>query len=203
MKRDLQVEYNSLKRQLALSISRKRKRAKILVEEIALEKDVLKILEKIGVLFSGKMSGIINVGLQAVYSEDMEFVRKMGDKSPTIGGFLLSKGHGRGMAEMVAVLLRFIAIKKTLGGSMQTLILDESLSGIDAHIAPRVMAFMKMLSVRMGINVILMTHRMDLTEGADLTYQFSKVKGKTPKEGRTVVKLIRGGRQKVLEVMGE
>lgn len=186
MKRDLEIEYGSLKRQLATSLSLKRKKVEILADEIALEKEVQEVLEKIGALSSGRMSDVINVGLQAVYQENMKFVRKMGEKNPSVGGYPLSKGHGKGMTELIAVLLRFIAIKKMLGGSMQTLILDESLSGIDSFLAPKVIEFLKALSARFGINILLITQRKDLAQGADLIYQFSKSKG------CTVIKQVKG-----------
>lgn len=144
------------------------------------EREVEKVLTRIAQLSLNQTAFVIKEGLEAIYKDQqIDFERKTGDKTPALGGFPLAKAHGKGMLKVVAILMRFTAIKKELGGSLSTLILDEAFLGLDAKALPIVLQFVKKIGRRFGINVLSITNITTEAESADILYRFKKVGSKT------------------------
>lgn len=180
MNSEQRINYKSLRNQVMLE---KRALNSKIVEVgafLEIEREVEQVLIQIAQLSSGQTTFIIKEGLDAIYKDQqIDFERKSGDKTPQLGGFPLAKAHGKGMLKVVSILMRFLAIKKELGGSLATLILDEAFLGVDAKTLPKVLQFVKKIGKRLGINVLSITNIVREIEAADVLYRFRKVDTKT------------------------
>lgn len=178
MNTEQQIKYRLLRKQLSEEQDTLYDKVCDIEEFLMTERLVEKALFKISAVSSDKAGVIVQAGLKAIYGggEESDFTRETGDKAPKVGGFLLAGAHGLGLSEVVAALLRLVAIKKKIGGVLDTLILDEALSNVDKVILPKVLSFIKMVGLRLGINILSISHRGESVDCADLIYKFKKVK---------------------------
>ena len=105
---------------------------------------------------------------------DLVTVQKQADGTVTEGSCM--DAYGGSIATVESVLLRIVVLNRR--GLRPLLLLDESLSAVAEHYVPRVGKFLALLSERMGLDVLAVSHNPSLVEAATNAYRISKKDGK-------------------------
>jgi len=106
-------------------------------------------------------------------SVDLVTLQKQADGTVTEGD--ATDAYGGSVATVQSVLLRLIVILRR--DMRPIMLLDESLGAVADHYVPAVGKFLSMLSERMGVNVLAVTHNPTLVEAADRAYRIRKSDG--------------------------
>lgn len=83
------------------------------------------------------------------------------------------EGHGGGIADVVAFVLRVIVLSLARPKVAPVMILDEAFSHVSPEFLPGVATLLKELSRSAGIQFIMVTHKYELLDAADTIYQAS------------------------------
>lgn len=83
--------------------------------------------------------------------------------------------YGGSIATVQSVLLRVVVTHRR--GLRPLILLDESLAAVAEHYVPRVGRFLRLLSERLGIDILAVSHSQTLVEEADLAYRIHKKDG--------------------------
>lgn len=92
------------------------------------------------------------------------------------------EARGGGLAVVVAFMLRLVVLLLT-PGVRKTLLLDESFSHVSAEYEGRLAEFIREVTEKAGVQVILVTHSNAYGDLADLRYRLVNDKGVTSIEG--------------------
>lgn len=84
--------------------------------------------------------------------------------------------YGGSVSTVQSVLLRIVVLNRR--GLRPLLLLDESLAAVAEHYVPRVGEFLRVLSERMGLDILAVSHNPALVEAATTAYRISKQNGK-------------------------
>jgi len=84
--------------------------------------------------------------------------------------------YGGSVSTVQSVLLRIVVLNRR--GLRPLLLLDESLAAVAEHYVPRFGQFLSLLSDRMGLDVLAVTHTPALVEAAKTAYRIQKTDGK-------------------------
>lgn len=79
---------------------------------------------------------------------------------------------GGGPVSLISFLLRFLVVRRT--GLAPLLILDETFSQVSADYLPAVSKFLRLMVDRLGMTLLLVTHRPALAESATRVYRAVK-----------------------------
>lgn len=138
------------------------------------------------------VESLLTEGLQAIFDDldlsvrseidiqrgkvavDLVTVQKQADGTVTEGSCM--DAYGGSIATVESVLLRIVVLNRR--GLRPLLLLDESLSAVAEHYVPRVGKFLALLSERMGLDVLAVSHNPSLVEAATNAYRISKKDGK-------------------------
>ena len=92
---------------------------------------------------------------------------------------------GGAVSTVQSVLLRIVVLNRR--GLRPLLLLDESLAAVAEHYVPRVGKFLALLSDRMGLDVLAVSHNPALVEASTTAYRIQKKNGAASfrKVGRT------------------
>jgi len=141
-----------------------------------------------------RVENLVTRGLKAVFlREDFEFGfnvslkrdvfgvvpvlrSKFGDRDLETG---IVEGHGGGVADVVSFLLRVIVLSLARPAVAPVLILDESFRHVSPEYLRGCSTLLKELSSSAGIQFLLITHKDEMLDAADVIYQASIVDGKT------------------------
>lgn len=159
-----------------------------LEKKLSIEEQVQSILEKLAERSSeARLSTLLRAGIKFTYGSDYKFTREGKELivSDSTAEADLFEGRGGGLVDIVALLLRILALKRGKGGRLQTLILDEPLRCVDRETALKASEFISALCDKLDINVLMTTHRQELEENADRVYVIDKVAGVTRVRRRT------------------
>ncbi len=136
-----------------------------------------------------RVENLVTRGLRAVFHrEDFEFAFKVNLKRDVFGvePVLRSRFGGReieteiddaragGIKDVVAFLLRVIVLSLARPRVAPVLILDESFSHVSPDLLRGVAVLLKELSESAGIQFILVTHKPELLDSADVIYRARK-----------------------------
>lgn len=131
---------------------------------------------------------LLSEGLQAVFDDldlsvradveiksgkvsvDLVTVQQQADGSTTEGSPM--DAYGGSVATVQSVLLRIVVLSRR--GLRPLLLLDESLGAVAEHYVPRVGEFLSLLSERMGLDVLAVSHNPVLVEAANRAYRIKK-----------------------------
>ena len=105
---------------------------------------------------------------------DLITVQKQADGTITEGAS--TDVYGGSVATVQSVLLRIVVLNRR--GLRPLLLLDESLAAVSEHYVPRVGQFLSVLSKRMGLDVLAVSHNPSLVEAANNAYRINKKDGK-------------------------
>lgn len=138
------------------------------------------------------VENLLTEGLQAIFDDldlsvrseidiqrgkvavDLITVQKQADGTITEGAS--TDAYGGSVATVESVLLRIVVLNRR--GLRPLLLLDESLAAVAEHYVPRVGKFLALLSERMGLDVLAVSHNPSLVEAATNAYRISKKDGK-------------------------
>lgn len=116
-------------------------------------------------------------------SVDLVTVEK--HKNGTVTEGLSTESYGGSLATIQSVLLRIVVLNRR--GLRPLLLLDESLAAVAEHYVPRVGRFLALLSERLGLDILSVSHNPVLVEAATRAYRIQK------KDGEASLKQIRTG----------
>jgi hypothetical protein len=89
------------------------------------------------------------------------------------------EGHGGGIADVVSFVLRVVILSLARPRLAPVLVLDESFKHVSAEFLRGVGTLLKELNVSAGIQFILVTHRPELMDEADVIYRTQIEEGRT------------------------
>jgi len=131
------------------------------------------------------ISKLVTTALAAVFSDNIEFIVRIEDRRNKTECDLLFKefneeykpldGSGFGAIDIASFALRiaFWSLKK----NRPTMILDEPLSSLSPDLQHKASDMLQMISTKLGIQIIMVSHQEDVNIAADKTFIVSK-KGK-------------------------
>lgn len=142
-----------------------------------------------------QIEGIVSKGLQTIFEEDLSLriVNRMVGKRPEVDFVLVSKvgeesletsildARGGGVAAVAGFLIQAVLVLLT-PNLRPVLFLDEAFSQVSAEYLGPLSEFIKELTIRSPLQVILVTHSPEFEESADRVYRFSQVAGLTGAE---------------------
>ena len=134
------------------------------------------------------VESLLTEGLQAIFDDldlsvrseiniqrgkvavDLITVQKQSDGTTIEGSS--TDACGGSVSTVQSVLLRIVVLNRR--GLRPLLLLDESLAAVAEHYVPRVGKFLALLSERMGLDVLAVSHNPSLVEAATNAYRISK-----------------------------
>jgi DNA repair exonuclease SbcCD ATPase subunit len=142
-----------------------------------------------------QIEGVVTQGLRTIFGEPMSFkiVNKMVGKRPEIDFLLVSEtgaqpletaimeARGGGVAAVAGFLLQAVLVL-LLPNTTPLLFLDESFSQVSEEYRPALSQFIKELTERTDLQVVLVTHSDEFVTDADRVYRFSQQNGVTKVE---------------------
>lgn len=149
--------------------------------ELRLESQCEEALEYLAQQGSDRLTRLVLIGLSVIYGSDYRF-RRVGRDILVDDGHVevdMIDGRGGGLTDVVSLLLRVLALRQGKGGALETLVLDEPLRSVDKETALRASGFLLKIAERMGVNVLMVTHRDELVEDADFVFAVRRRDGKT------------------------
>jgi hypothetical protein len=107
-------------------------------------------------------------------SVDLITVQKHPDGTVTEGS--CTEIYGGSVSTVESVILRIVVL--TRRGLRPLLLLDESLAAVAEGYVPRIGTFLSLMSRRMGVDILAVSHNPTLIETSDTSYRISKKNGK-------------------------
>lgn len=106
-------------------------------------------------------------------SVDLVTIQEQDDGTLTEGS--PTDAYGGSVATVQSVLLRIVVLSRR--GLRPFLLLDESLGAVAEHYVPRVGHFLNLLSDRMGLDVLAVSHNPVMVEASHQAYRIKKHQG--------------------------
>lgn len=106
-------------------------------------------------------------------SVDLVTVQNQADGTVTEGGS--TEAYGGSVSTVQSVLLRIVVLNRR--GLRPLLLLDESLGAVAERYVPRVGHFLALLSDRLGVDILVVSHNPVIVEAAKTSYRISKTAG--------------------------
>lgn len=107
-------------------------------------------------------------------SVDLITIENQADGTVTEG--VCTESNGGSVSTVQSVLLRIVVL--TRRGLRPLLLLDESLAAVAEQYVPRVGQFLSMLSDKLGVDILAVSHNPVIVEAARHSYRISKQGGK-------------------------
>lgn len=141
-----------------------------------------------------RIEGLVTLGLQTIFSEELSFhlVTGVRAKTPVVDFVVRSRmddgsivetdvmdARGGGLAATVGFLLRLVILLLSHQRQETVLFLDETFAHVSAEYLPRLIEFLKELVSRTGVQIILVTHEEAFLEVATVVYRLSQKDGVT------------------------
>lgn len=135
-----------------------------------------------------RVEELVTKGLRAVFERtDLRFSFKLSTRSDRFGvepvlisGFgdeelevEIADGHGGGVADIVAFLLRVVVLCLARPKLSRVMILDETFKHVSPEYLRGVAVLLKELSESAGMQFVLVTHKPELLDAADVIYRAS------------------------------
>lgn len=130
---------------------------------------------------------LVTSGLQAIFDDlalsfhfQVSTERNQQSLTPVLASHGLAQGpilgsHGGGPAQVVALLLRILSVHRL--GLHPLVVLDESLNMLSDQYISNCATFLKGLSARMGITLLLVTHKPAFADEASRAYEIASSPG--------------------------
>jgi len=158
---------------------------------------VLDILRKLAMVkeqvLRERLDNVVTRGLQLIfgsgYKSKMEFGIKRGQaviipKIVTeVNGIELEAdiedAHGGGLVNIVSVIYQILVLSLVKPAQRRLLFLDEPFANVSEDYLESAAEFVRQLNEKLGIQIVLITHRNQIAEVADKVYEFKLVDGIT------------------------
>lgn len=182
-------------------------RGKKLQTEIVELKERAVVLEKVASLLNTigedrqnqiqrTIENLVTLGLRTIFGPELSFhlVQKVSANKVQVDFVIRSayddkiietpvmEARGGGLSATVGFLLRLVILVLTKP-KYPFLVLDETFSHLSEDYLPAMASFLKEITEKMNVQIILVTHQETLAEAADICYRFS-----LDNSGRTIVK---------------
>ena len=166
-------------------------------KEYKIMERVLNALRKLAILkeqvLREKIDNIITKGLRLIFGEGykskLEFGISRGQAviKPKIITIVngeeletgIADGHGGGITNVVSVLYQILVLALVRPMQQQIIFLDESFKNLSEEYLEATGEFLKSISQKLNIQIVLISHRKQLHETADCLYEFSISNGIT------------------------
>lgn len=140
-----------------------------------------------------KIDDLVTSGLNSVFSNDLIFEMKVSSnrsrfstvpvlKSSFNGIELetdIADGHGGGVSDIVSFVLRVIVMCLSRPRLRRVMVLDESFRHVSPEYLRGVSVLLKELNKKLGIQFLMVTHKEELLDAADVVYRTKNVDGET------------------------
>ncbi len=141
-----------------------------------------------------QIEALVTQGLRSIFGQQMSFhlVPGVRAKTPVVDFRVRSTmddgsivetdvmdARGGGLAATVGFLLRVVILLLSKHRQDTVLFLDETFAHVSAEYTPRVVAFLKELVERTGVQIVMVTHDDAYAEAADTVYRFELRDGVT------------------------
>jgi DNA repair exonuclease SbcCD ATPase subunit len=135
-----------------------------------------------------RVTNIASMAMEAIFGEEayklhMEFVERRGKNECVFSfededGFLLNPldASGIGLVDVASFALRVGAWVMKAPQSDNVIILDEPMKHVSEDLQEKASAMIKDVSVKLGIQFIIVTHQQSLASFADKVFEVKKVK---------------------------
>lgn len=173
-------------------------RGRSLKEEIAqLKKDISAYDQVTGLLNSigetrqetaqTQIESLVTMGLRTIFGAELSFhiIQKANVKSAQVEFVIRStlaegrivdtpvlEARGGGLAAVVGFLLRLVVLLLSAPTQGRLLILDESFAHVSIEYLEKIAEFLKEITEKTSVQIIMVTHQNELTETADIVYRF-------------------------------
>ena len=133
------------------------------------------LTEGLGVIFDDQTISVrAEVGVhRGKVSVQFDTIQKQANGVEVVGS--VTESYGGAVATVQSVLLRIVVL--TRRGLRPILLLDVCLAAINEQYIPRVARFLSLLSDRLGLDILAVTHNPTLVEEADTAYRIQAQKG--------------------------
>lgn len=149
-------------------------------DKMILEKKAEVVLQDLTKRGAERLVNLLIAGLQSIYGTSYTFRRDGAKLMVSDGGTEVElAARGGGITDVVSLLLRVLSLYQGKGGALRTLFLDEPLKSVDTTTAVRASRFFRVLAEKLGINVVMVSHRDDIIDDATDVYRVKRVSGKT------------------------
>jgi len=91
----------------------------------------------------------------------------------------VADAHGGGLVNIISVIYQILVLALIKPKQKQVLFLDEPFRNVSEEYLEATGEFLKQLNQKLGIQIVLVTHRKQITEVADMQYTFSLENGIT------------------------
>jgi len=91
----------------------------------------------------------------------------------------VADAHGGGLVNIVSVIYQILILSLVKPRQRRVLFLDEPFRNVSEEYLEATAEFIRQLNKKLGIQIVLITHRKQLTEVADKVYEFSLKNGIT------------------------
>jgi len=140
--------------------------------------------------FEEAVGKVVSRGLNAVFGEALDLVVEMGavgDLPTARFSVRDSRGletdvmdaRGGGLVNVAAFLLRVLLLLSARPQLSRILVLDETFANVSAEYVPALVELLRRIVDEGGFQVLLVTHRPELAEVADIAYRFHLQDGTT------------------------
>lgn len=141
-----------------------------------------------------RVEALVTRGLRAVFGrDDLEFFfktaihRDVFSTTPMVRSAFqgrtieteIVEGHGGGIADVVSFVLRVIVLCLARPRAAPVLVLDETFRHVSLEYLRGCATLMKELNRSAGIQFVLVTHKPELVDAADVVYRSENVDGRT------------------------
>ena len=158
--------------------------------------------------FEEAIGRVVSRGLTEVFGEPIELVVEIGQSAdlPT-ARFAVRDGRGLetdvmdarggGLVNVASFLLRVLLLLSARPALARLLILDESFVNVSAEFTGPLVALLRRIVDDGGFQVLLVTHRPELADAADVAYRF-----RLDEAGRTVATRVKSMEETLAEAEG-
>ena len=140
--------------------------------------------------FQAGVGKVVSRGLTGVFGEDLELLVEMGQSGDLpVAKFSIrdSRGletdvidsRGGGLVSVTAFLLRVLLLLSARPALARLLVLDETFANLSAEYVGNLVALIRRIATEGGFQCLIVTHRPELVDGADVAYRFELKDGVT------------------------
>lgn len=140
--------------------------------------------------FQTAIGQIVSEGLAGVFGEKLEMVVELaqsGDRPTARFAVRDSRGleteimdaRGGGLVNVVSFLLRVLVLLSARPAMRRLLVLDETWNNVSAEYIPNLIALIQRIAEDGDVQMLIVTHRPEFMEAADVAYRFELVDGVT------------------------
>jgi glycerol-3-phosphate responsive antiterminator len=141
-----------------------------------------------------RIESLVTLGLQTIFGDELSFhlVQGVRAKNPVVDFVVRSTlpdgttvdtdvmdARGGGLAAVVGFLLRVVILLLSHQRQDTVLLLDETFAHVSAEYLPTLIAFLRQLVQRTGVQIVMVTHEDTFAEAADALYRFTLNHGTT------------------------